>query len=663
MALNPLSGIHQGLVTEQEFASFGNVVFKALKENSPGDVDIKRTGQAVAVVFWTTNAETPRPDLLNLTATDVATMRFAHNAYLQSAQHISLPFQSGASGIVSAAAGKYLPVFVISLRMLRRTGSQLPVELFVDTEAELASHTCQTLLPSMNAHCLRLEDRLGKWARYLASFQVKVFAILASSFENVLFLDADAFVAKDPSHAFVQEPFSSTGLVTWPDFWASSASTHLFEITGQPVPAMNALASTESGQLLVSKSSHALTLLLAAYYNYYGPDMYYPLMSQGGPGEGDKDSFILAARVAQAPFHQVKKCVDTIGYYEHGAYHGGAMLQYDPTQDSTSATASVATMDNPPDAFSVHHNIPKYDPVQLFDAGVLVDAKTGVPHRLIGTKEETEKRFGRDIEKELWEEIDYVSCELGNQIVGWKTIPTTQDEIGTCDKVRCEKGYNGAPVAPATEDQDLPGFDTGFEIYMRSGDVAEDEPIVALGEDTAHKAIESIREPADDEYEEDEDENGILVIKKRSELKAEADIEESLPVLDPRVADNYTTSLDCIMLRYYMDANVKHTSRDKDIPKNEIVNCIDTSASYAFVLGDQTDSLEKISERLDQEKTIRDGRENWIPFGDVYRHLKTHNVEVRAMSEDTLGKLAKAMDLTIKKILEKLADQVGKSKR
>ena len=112
------------------------------------------------------------------------------------------------------------------------------------------------------------------------------------------------------------------------------------------------------------------------------------------------------------------------------------MLQYDPTQDSTSTAASVSTMDTPPDAFSVHHNIPKYDPVQLFDMGVLVDAKTGIPHRLIGTKEETLKRFGRDIEAELWEEIEYVSCELRSQIVGWKTIPTSQDEVGTCDRVR-----------------------------------------------------------------------------------------------------------------------------------------------------------------------------------------------------------------------------------
>lgn len=50
---------------------------------------------------------------------------------------------------------------------------------------------------------------------------------------------------------------------------------------------------------------------------------------------------------------------------------------------------------------------------------------------------------------------------------------------------------------------------------------------------------------------------------------------------------------------------------------------IDTSASYAFILGNQIDSLEEISEHLSQEKTITDERENWIPIGDVYRHPKT----------------------------------------
>ncbi|KAG9636866.1 hypothetical protein KCU64_g14431, partial [Aureobasidium melanogenum] len=229
--------------------------------------------------------------------------------------------------------------------------------------------------------------------------------------------------------------------------------------------------------------------------------------------------------------------------------------------------------------------------------------------------------------------------------------------------------HNGPSAVPDTEDQDLPDFnpDTGFTSTGLSDDDEENEPtiineekqifqdtefaILALGEDPEHKEIESTREAADDEYESDENENGIVVTKKRSKLKTDTDVEEKLLVLDYMVANYYT-----------------HTSRDKDIPKHEIVDCttykdIDTSASYAFVLGEQTDSLEKVAARLDQEKTITDGRENWIPFGDVYRHPRTYDVEVRAMSEDKLGQLAKAMDISIDEVLEKLADQVGKYKR
>lgn len=127
------------------------------------------------------------------------------------------------------------------------------------------------------------------------------------------------------------------------------------------------------------------------------------------------------------------------------------------------------------------------------------------------------------------------------------------------------------PNAYASNTQDLLDLDpdTGIDTAAPSDDYDDDEEeeididedkkifretefaTLALGgEDPAHKAIESIREPADDEYEEDEDANGIVVIKKRSELKGNAEIEGKLPVLDPRVADNLTGSFATIMLRY-----------------------------------------------------------------------------------------------------------------
>lgn len=96
------------------------------------------------------------------------------------------------------------------------------------------------------------------------------------------------------------------------------------------------------------------------------------------------------------------------------------------------------------------------------------------------------------------------------------------------------------------DDEEEIVFDEEQEIFRET-----EFAVLALGgEDPAHIEIESIREPEDDEYEEDEDENGIVVIKKRSELKGNPEFEGKLPVLDPRVADNLTGSFATIMLRY-----------------------------------------------------------------------------------------------------------------
>ncbi|KAG9592582.1 hypothetical protein KCU77_g7176, partial [Aureobasidium melanogenum] len=167
------------------------------------------------------------------------------------------------------------------------------------------------------------------------------------------------------------------------------------------------------------------------------------------------------------------------------------------------------------------------------------------------------------------------------------------------------------------------------------------------------------RELADDEYEE-EDEKGRIIIKKRS--ADEANVERKPLVLDNRVADNLTANFDTIMLRHYLDANVTHTTRDEEIDEKEIVRCtiykdIDMNASYAFVLGEKTDSIEEGAEYLKQKKTIRDGGENWVPFGDVYRHPVTNNVEVRAIPEHKLRKMAKSMKMSTKGVLKVLGDQ------
>lgn len=70
-------------------------------------------------------------------------------------------------------------------------------------------------------------------------------------------------------------------------------------------------------------------LCLAAYYNYYGPQHYYTLISQGWAGWGDKDTFGIALRALREEFYMVPHQLRTL--FVNGTTHGIGMLQGDPT--------------------------------------------------------------------------------------------------------------------------------------------------------------------------------------------------------------------------------------------------------------------------------------------------------------------------------------------
>jgi alpha 1,2-mannosyltransferase len=243
------------------------------------------------------------PDLvheqkISLPSRDVKKLKESHAAMLTHIKQLAstLPYRKKTRGVVTTAGAKYINPLLISLRMLRRAGSQLPVEVFFDTRTSQTNRICAKILPKLQAECVFFSDIWAATAdtvepmQTLKSYQLKVFALLFSSFEEVLFFDADAFPARNPDHMLRVDPFIALGLVTWPDFWSITSSPTFWQIAGVDVGVAkkesDARASTESGVMLVSKEKHARTLLLAAYYNYYGPECYYPLLSQGAQGEG-----------------------------------------------------------------------------------------------------------------------------------------------------------------------------------------------------------------------------------------------------------------------------------------------------------------------------------------------------------------------------------------
>ncbi|KNG47769.1 glycosyltransferase family 71 protein [Stemphylium lycopersici] len=382
------------------------------------------------------------PDrLVNFTDTDETALFRAHYAMRTSAQDLApkVPFSKGTTGIVTTANAQYMPIFLVSLRMLRRTGCDLPMEVFIDNWSKYDATICDTVLPSLNARCVVLSNiyETATDAKPPHHFQYKAFAILFSSFQHVLFLDSDAFPVTDPAILFSTAPYTTHGLVTWPDFWAQTISAHFYHIAAIPEVASQSRLSTESGQLLINKDLHRETLLMMVYYNYYGPDYYYILFSQGSPGAGDKETFVQAALAVDLPYYQIRTAPGALGRFVNGTFKGTGIAQAHPhfdykylapmrTHIHEKALWQDADLKHPdpakyrggygtrkvpgkPRPFFIHQNSLKLDPAKVLDDPRTFDVD-GKPHRMWGGKEAMETQLGYDVEQRMWDVIAVEGC-------------------------------------------------------------------------------------------------------------------------------------------------------------------------------------------------------------------------------------------------------------
>ncbi|PMD37263.1 glycosyltransferase family 71 protein [Hyaloscypha variabilis F] len=344
--------------------------------------------------------EVPFPNQLKMKRSDVQSMREKHSLFvdLLNTKAPTLDYEKGTKGIVTSAGGSYFPDLIISLLMLRRSGSTLPVEVFLTTPSEYEPQICESILPYLNAKCIILSDILSDTPHgfTIQKFQIKIFAMLFSSFESLLFLDADNFPIHPPEELFSMEPFTKNHLVLWPDFWTSTASPIFPDIVGLSPDILRTRPTIESGQILVSKKHHAKTLLLAAYYNVYG-DYFYPLISQGGPGEGDKDTFAPAALVLNNAFYTVETPPVNLGIRNVG---GSAIVHYDPSIPYPCPAPSPGSETCEARAFFIHASwSPKLNALQKLQST-----------RKWGDEKKNRQMFGMDVEKVVWGYMVEVAC-------------------------------------------------------------------------------------------------------------------------------------------------------------------------------------------------------------------------------------------------------------
>ncbi|CAR23943.1 alpha-1,2-mannosyltransferase MNN5 [Lachancea thermotolerans CBS 6340] len=307
-------------------------------------------------------------------------------------------------GFVTVGGGRFSLLAYSMLRALRARGSKLPAEVVIPPQdAAGEEHFCNEVLPELNARCVFFEDALPRalvetWD--FERYQIKAVALLLSSFKKIVFIDADDFPIQNLDSLFDSEVLREHGLVLWPDLWRRATAPVFYRLANidvdlrrrvrnmgdnlspasrytdpdqdpeqlQKIAPFHDFAgtvpdpTTESGQMVIDKVRHFQTLLLALYYNVYGPEWYYSLFSQGTAGEGDKETFATAAHVLGLPFYQVKNKLAFDGYFHPNGdgFRGVALYQHDCVEDYLLYCRARDIIKENQDSFSAYK--PDYDP-------------------------------------------------------------------------------------------------------------------------------------------------------------------------------------------------------------------------------------------------------------------------------------------------------------
>ncbi|KAJ3323451.1 hypothetical protein HDV06_001728 [Boothiomyces sp. JEL0866] len=225
-----------------------------------------------------------------------------------------IPKYSG-NGIVMTLTDKSINLTILYLNHLQKhLKTELPIQVFYNKD----EFTKFDLLNVEYQEFKKEGYLFQEGSKSIKPFYYKNLAIIQSRFENVLFLDQDNLVLRNPDFIFESPEFKSTGMIVWKDNFVNKCSTPLYKILDLPC---RFEFEKESGQFLVNKSIHYHSLRLSTYltqHDKYQQDrrMLY----------GDKDTFHLSADALGKSYNTVPYVITQVGDYNNGMC-GYAMLQ------------------------------------------------------------------------------------------------------------------------------------------------------------------------------------------------------------------------------------------------------------------------------------------------------------------------------------------------
>eukprot|EP00941_MAST-03F_sp_MAST-3F-sp1_P004193 g4193.t1 len=228
-------------------------------------------------------------------------------------------------GIVIAAGGvKHLTNAWLSVQALRRTGCQLPVEIWYSGSNEISNDWINAF-QKLNCKCndvLTYVKNDPNFRRFFENndvringFSIKPFAILYSHFDEVLLLDADNYPLQDVTELFTNITTVNVGALFWPDFWFLDKSHKAFShfLINTSENEMSVLHSQEAGQLLVKKSFPGvwIALNLICFLASDGREKFY--FNESKMVYGDKDLYQIIFIALHVPYTMIPHMPGLVG--------------------------------------------------------------------------------------------------------------------------------------------------------------------------------------------------------------------------------------------------------------------------------------------------------------------------------------------------------------
>ena len=204
------------------------------------------------------------------------------------------------SGILICAGGPFIPSAYVVVRLLRKFGVRLPVEIWHAGLDEIADWVRRAFGPwDVTFHDVtsfypeRPQEELRGWP-------IKTAALMSSKLRHTLFLDADCFPLTNSAFLLSSDEYQNTGALFWPhmknQFMIKDAK--IWSLTGL---AYQGDSEFESGVFAIDKLRCWRELSLAHWMNAHSSFWYDHVL-------GDKDTFYIAWRKLGAKYFLGPPC-------------------------------------------------------------------------------------------------------------------------------------------------------------------------------------------------------------------------------------------------------------------------------------------------------------------------------------------------------------------